>query len=935
MSDNNKNNFTIKITQGMEHHSNLMNIYDEEAFFYDSYRQAAYAITRIVEMSRFEFAEREKQKDCNNYRRNREYHNNIVAFCADRGQGKTSAMLSMAYALHNMSAEKNGIIDNDKKKEDKNTLWKSAYDSVSSSSNNSANPVLDTHFECLPVIDPSCFEKSDSILRTVLSKMFKSASQKWQDNSNCSSSMYRNANEKKRQQKEELANKFLKCFKGLDYLYKEEKKEISSYYDDLNMAAEFSDSNNFRTMFIELVESYLKFMSFSSSDTKNTMLVILIDDADLSTKRAFSIVEEIQKYFVMPGVLILMALHVGTLARTLEQNQLEHYKTLMDYSNDPTIKERCHRAMERYIEKLFPTSHRIYLPDISKVIEQDYNFIKLSYLDKDGNDIFKRYKYLAKPGFTDNYENRLFLLIYAKTGIILTKQGNYLHEFLPNSFRQLNHFLFYLNSMEDIVTPENKVDNKFDLFQYIMTRKSKEDRTKAVFLWLKNLNSFQDYFMHTWCPEKLTSEQLRYIEEINKSPSGAKNFNTVEMLRRIINKENDINQILDIREQPIKNSGYTPMSDVIWALYRLKHSVQSIYYLSFIYAIRIYYSIYIHIAALQGILVWLEDNMAPFDDLFYMLGGRIFPMHYYVKKRLPFYIFNINIEEILPKMTFESYESYLSYLSTNVKFMYQCDEQLGGVVIKEWSQEDIYFTSKGDYPTPRARYSVYFRADANLGKSEHQFFDFLKPIVMLLKSYRFNLKKSYHKQDKPIEEFSETPNGTYSALNLICNLDLQEIIYKKVFKRQPFQWESPLKINLNKVVVKIYDEFDTEINNGIVMNIKSEFCTQLKYILPGDTFISQTPFSVIGKDMEKTKFWKLIDYYYIANANENENDIIALSTPTYSLPSKTEKQEQTVNTGKDDEKKEGQTFNVISGTLQEVEDNTDKKTEEDNNNNGT
>ena len=85
--------------------------------------------------------------------------------------------------------------------------------------------------------------------------------------------------------------------------------------------------------------------------------------------------------------------------------------------------------------------------------------------------------------------------------------------------------------------------------------------------------------------------------------------------------------------------------------------------------------------------------------------------------------------------------------------------------------------------------------------------------------------------------------------------------------------------------------------------------------------------------MEKTKFWKLIDYYYIANANEN--DIIALSTPTYSLPSKTEKQEQTVNTGKDDEKKEGQTFNVISGTLQEVEDNTDKKTEEDNNNNGT
>ncbi len=867
MSEKNKNNFHIKITQGMEHHSNRMDIYDKGEFFYDSYRQAAYAITRIVEISRLEFEERKKQKDCHNYRRNFEYHNNIVAFCADRGQGKTSAMISMSDALRNMSAEKNGRIDKDKERE-KRDFWTNAYDFIPDSSNPSSNPVLDTHFECLPIIDPTCLEKNDSILRTVISRMFQSASQKWQDSSNCSSSMYRNAGKEKQRQKEELANKFLKCFKGLDYLYKEEKKEISSYYDDLNMVAEYGDSNNFKTMFMDLVESYLQFISFSSSDpcysdTKNTMMVILIDDADLNTKRAFSIVEEIQKYFVIPGVLILMALHVGTLARTLEQNQLEQYKTLINYSNDPTIKERCHRAMERYVEKLFPSSHRIYLPEISKVIEQGYKKdVRLYYYDKDNNDVFEKYKYLAKRKFEDNYEERLFLLIYVKTGIILARQGHHLHEFLPNNFRQLNHFLFCLNSMDDIVTEENINNGCLSPFQNILANRRKyrpdmlhSGSSSIVYLWIKNLNIFKNYLLNSWCPARLTSQQLRIIENIEQIPSNIKNFNTVQMIKKIINDDEDKigENISDIREQTITDSRYTPLSDVIWALYRLQHTINPVNYFAFIYAVKMYYTIHLHMTALFGILDLLEpsrrieyseqsDEFTPLNKLFDVLGGRIFPMHYYMKKRLPFYISGIK------KKNLKGF--YSGTVDILRRFTYKCEISKIKTGISAASLYDVYNFLNFDN---LQNYCVNFREcpinEKTNEVSSYMFFDFVAPITALFRTENINgMWTSLHFPYIDSEAF-------YSVFNLICNIDLQEIIYRNYFK-EPYTTRNRPTGNLLEIANGIYAIFDTIIENNIIVGVKSHL---KNLIVDFDLESIEQQFNIIGNQIGDIRLWKNID----------------------------------------------------------------------------
>lgn len=836
MADNeNKNVFEIKIKQGMEHYSNLMDIYDKNEFFYDSYRQAAYAITRIAEMSS---VARKKQNKPDNYINNypSEFHNNIIAFCADRGQGKTSAMISMADALHKMDSSY---------REEKEIFWNKQCD------NKETNPVLDTHFDCLSVIDPTCFEDNDSIIRTVISKMFKRASDKWKSDSAAYS--FR-ADERYRDKKEKLSDKFFGCFKGLDYLYKE-KKEISSYYDDINMAAEYGDSNNFKKEFIELVDMYLDFM-YQGHENKNSMLVIQIDDVDLNIEKSYSIVEEIRKYFVIPGVIVLMALHIGTLSRTIEQYYLQHYKLLIDISSDNTIKEQCHVAMERYITKFLPASHRIYLPAISKNIEKSESEVSLLYINDKGDkeDILSRYHYLAKNKNIDiakSYENTLFLLIYAKTGIILTKQGNFLHEFLPDNFRQLNHFLFYMNGMEDIFSKDMLKENEYGLFEYIfknIKEENKETAKEKANLALKNLTIFQNYFLNSWCPEKLSSEQYRIIRNIHKSSPNVKNYITVEFIKTMIN--NDPSKICenidDIREQA-SNSRNTPLSDVMWALYRLKHSVNPVNLFTFIYGVKMYYTIHIHITLLQEIIdliqEWKEDDDSSHhfitDDFLNIFGGRIFPMHYYMRAKLPFYIFYIpdffDTKDELRRMT--------------INFTYACEETNKSKIVSV---------------SPENNSSRSYSIDFNswyIARSGYRFFDYMNPILSV-----------FYNKIWP----EETSEAFYSILNMLCNLDLQECIYKKFFKstyvRDVICF---LKSNPFSTAKNIYNIFDGIINSSSIIKIQSN----LENLIP-DTYGNNNYepdfgpekklLEIIGKGIGEDKYFKS-DSDIIALYSENDH----------------------------------------------------------------
>lgn len=827
-------NYRIQIKEGAEHHSSVMNIYDKSAFFFNFYQKAAKAVTAIVRQSAEYYVK--YGTDLPAYGTSVvpdrfEYHNNIVAFCADRGQGKTSAMLSMAEALQNIAPDSS---------QEHKKFWNDP--SVKLSRDGIDNPVLNTRFELLGTVDPTCMESKDSLIRTIVSKMFKSASDKWNERVNKSSGgQYYN---KYRDKKEALAKKFLTCFKGIDYLYRE-KKELSASYDDLNMLAEYGDSNNFKDSFHELISLYLEFMSIETGQAK-TMLVIPIDDADLNSGNAHAIMEDIRKYCILPNVLIFMALHIGTLSRTIEQYFLKQYETLIARGLDPSIQERCHRAMERYIDKLLPTSHRVYLISIDSFLRDDYDKFSLSYIDSENKEIFEpNPRFSTKVATT--YQEQLIMLIYQKTGVILCKPDYYLHEFLPESMRELNHFLYYFTRMKDVITvdEDGRVCGTFEhilsLYQGSNDRVKRDQKDMVLPIIddrLKNLELLENYFLYSWCPLRLRSLQNKIIEGMHKTSREMKNRRTIELLRSYLKKESTDKKVeFDKSEQPDLPEGYVPFSDVIYTLHKLEETENSLEYINLIYAIRMYYTIYYHKVALKGIRSWINQKRSetpvtsPFEDLVTLTGYKIFPMMYHEKKNLPRLLFACRSRRKISQVS--AYNVFLHFMCAAQEL--------------EKDQRYLLLYNKSVLGEKRG---------GNKIKSDFQFFDFFRPFISILGIDDF-YNKFLGDEKLPLQ-------APCSALELICNLDLHQLLYQYYFKLSKIglgrahsakkQGQAPYDM-----ISGIYSELDSVIENKSLIKTGISFKIFTDKTKGKVSVFDVDDFAVLD-DPEQKQRWKYVYY---------------------------------------------------------------------------
>ncbi|MBQ1659823.1 MAG: hypothetical protein II059_08290 [Clostridia bacterium] len=455
--------------------------------------------------------------------------------------------------------------------------------------------------------------------------------------------------------------------------------------------------------------------------------------------------------------------------------------------------------------------------------------------------------------------------------------------------------------MKDIFSKDDEKPT-FGLFEKILNVKA--NGKKLVTIWRKNLTMFQNYFLNSWCPERLDDEHLRIIEDIHKSPSNIKNFNTVAMIGELI-KKNDPNKqqnqpdINDIREQPIKGSGYTPFSDVIWSLNVLKHSVNPVHYFTFIYAVKMYYTIYTHIIASQGIWDCLGENprdYSPFKTLFDILGGRIFPMHYYAAKKLPLYVLEWKTPQIFEKGEYEGLFFFMSkaarhsmtntYYRSEIPLMvYRSGIPLMVFEKKSQNQGPPHYNYNSGFPYTC---NVDFREGVlketeNTGKiilsTKYAFFDFFQPIMNLLKhdySYVYNNEK-----------FRE---ALYSVLALVCNLDLQDIIYKKYFKIPYTDENLPKKDenqspgqNLRDMFIEpIYKKIcETEIKEGIIFDIEFDlykmFDKELIYNLANFTYIQKIIDNGINTDIINSDK----DFYavYMPLEENNQGNISGTGQP--------------------------------------------------------
>lgn len=511
MMDKIRRNLKIKINQGEEYKIRLGCVYDADSLFYDSYQRGAEILRETLKNAEgitkrdISYAGTE---DDDTY----EFSNNIIAFCGGRGEGKSSAMRTFAHALECVHASKQYHSSPEVDK-----FWKI--------------PMENHSFEILPVIDPTMMREQDSFMRVILSRMFSQVKKRCGfDPENERDRIVSGSHRDKpsNDQKERILTDFRDCYAYLDTLSK--KPDPDNRYDDLEEIASLGDSGSLKSKFRHLVKEYLGIMdSDHYMERRYSYLVLQIDDADLNIGQAYSILEDIRSFCLVPEVIILMAMDMQQLQQIIEQHFIKDFELMLKYSDRGTSEEvplylqDCRCMAMRYIDKVVPGSRQIHLPQIDAVLKDEMFDLSVSYLIPDNMNRGNVTDALAKmDDISADYQECLLGWIYQKTGIALIRPGTYRHNLLPGHLRELAHFLAFFGKMADLDTEYNiaRIHSLLRTSDEELTGIWKEKRKRAIKakeLWAGNLQGLEQYFIKNWVGLHLSREGQRIIQEIENT----------------------------------------------------------------------------------------------------------------------------------------------------------------------------------------------------------------------------------------------------------------------------------------------------------------------------------------------------------------------------------------------------------------------------------
>lgn len=191
---------------------------------------------------------------------------NIIAFCGDRGEGKTSCMLSLRHYLEDNEGQ------------------------------NHKYSVLDT-------IDPSFFDEKHNVLELVLGQLYS--------NSILSSVHHGDSDELY-----DHFNVVRNCVRTIT----EESKNI---YDAIEDLEELGNGMMLKNSISKLVNTYLDYV-------KRKILIIVIDDMDYNWKGAYEMTQFVSKYLCQKNCILLISVSINQMVdvvRTSFRNQLNNAGT--------------------------------------------------------------------------------------------------------------------------------------------------------------------------------------------------------------------------------------------------------------------------------------------------------------------------------------------------------------------------------------------------------------------------------------------------------------------------------------------------------------------------------------------------------------------------------------------------------------------------------
>lgn len=323
-------------------------------------------------------------------------YNNIIAFTGERGRGKSSTMISFLESIVNKSKDVHKLFFSED--ETNAQLFWSNY-----------------NFTTIDVIDPTLFREreKETLFEIVIAKMF-SAFRRAIENKDTENSIID-------EQRRSVIKYFQKVFEDLKYL---KNRDAIFNEDALDALIKLSTSSNLKESFDSLVDEYLKVLGKSE---KTNFLIIAIDDFDLKIDGVYEMLEDVRRFLISRKIILLISCKMEQMREALEL-PIKKIGVTKNASNQ----------IEKYIEKLFPASRQIVLPQPSKLSLNNNRSIESEIYEYNYlfNDLFfsylKHYSSIFSPDTLRSY--------YGLISLIKTENGIYLREYILNFLRNNKYY---------------------------------------------------------------------------------------------------------------------------------------------------------------------------------------------------------------------------------------------------------------------------------------------------------------------------------------------------------------------------------------------------------------------------------------------------------------------------------------------------------------
>ena len=345
-----------------------------ESIFAEQYVRALSLVNHFID----------PRKDSNNLK--------VVAFCGDRGEGKSSCMRTVLNMLApDANTDKECVKTYIKKK--------------------GAQNIAESSFEVLDVIDPSFFDNCHNVIELVLGRMYIQMIERGKEIPDMDYTC-RNS----------IMSKFQQAKKCLYTLH----ESSDGHIDELQELDALAAGIELKRHMNELIRNFLQLV-------KKQWLIVSIDDIDLNMSEAYRMCEHIRKYLACERCIVFIGVKLGQLQDAISiaiQRSLD--KTYPPQNADAFRKEIIEMA-RKYIGKFLPAACRINMPKVYSLCEQVLQI-------QEGKNICEEC----------NIKDAVVNLIFSRTRYLFYNSKGGISPIIPNNLRDLIAMIGLLISMPKI-----------------------------------------------------------------------------------------------------------------------------------------------------------------------------------------------------------------------------------------------------------------------------------------------------------------------------------------------------------------------------------------------------------------------------------------------------------------------------------------------------